>query len=48
MRLNREKVAEAKRKKAAKNDDDGLHLYELLEIATIFEINIDQCSLYTF
>lgn len=47
MRLNREKVAEAKRKKAAK-DDDGLHLYELLEIATVFGINIDQCSLYTF
>lgn len=46
MRLNREKVAEIKRKKAA-NDDEGLHLHELLEIATVFGINIDQCSLYT-
>lgn len=49
MRLLREKVAAAKRKQAEKEGKGGeISFADELEIASVFNINIDECSLYAF
>ncbi len=47
MRLLREKVAEVKRKQAQKNGEEQSFV-DLLEIASVFGIDIENCSLYAF
>ena len=47
MRLLREKVAAVKKKQAQKKGD-GQTLEELLEIATVFGIDTNNCTLYAF
>ena len=47
MRLLRERVAEAKKKKAGK-DGSKIKLADMLEIATVFGIDTSQCSFYAF
>lgn len=47
MRLLREKVAAVKRKQAQKNGEEQSFV-DLMEIASIFGIDIDNCSLYAF
>lgn len=48
IRLYNQQVAEIKKKKAQKSGEDGRPLYELLEIAKIFGIDIDSCTFYAF
>lgn len=48
MRLYHEQVAEIKKKKAKEKGEDGRSMSELLEIATIFGIDIDNCTFYAF
>lgn len=47
MRLLREKVAEAKKKQANKNGETTAFA-DMLEIATVFGIDINNCTLYAF
>lgn len=47
MRLLRERVAEAKKKQKDKKGQ-GQSLSDLLEIATVFGIDINNCTLYAF
>lgn len=47
MRLNREKIAEIKRKKAQETND-GKSFDELMEIATVYGINVEKVSLLAF
>lgn len=47
MRLNRERVAEAKRKKAKKEGTEQT-LLDQLEIAMTYGIDIDKCTLFAF
>lgn len=48
MRLLREQVAAVKKKQAQKKGDEGQSLNDLLEIATVFGIDINNCTLYAF
>lgn len=49
MRLLREKVEEVKRKQAAKRgENEDSSIIDSLEIASVFGIDISQCSLYAF
>lgn len=48
MRLLREQVAEVKRKQAQKNGDTELSLDEEMEIASVFNIDVENSSLYAF
>ena len=48
IRLYNKQVAEIKKKKAKEKGEDGRPLHELLEIAQIFGIDIDKCTLYAF
>ena len=49
MRLLRERVAEAKRRQAEKESQaKGLSFADQLEIATVFGIDINSCTLYAF
>lgn len=48
MRLLREKVAAVKKKQAQKEGEDEQSMAELLEIATVFGIDINNCTLYAF
>lgn len=47
MRLLREKVAAAKKKQAAKNNEQS-SIINLLEMATVFGIDLDKCSYFAF
>lgn len=47
MRLLREKVAAVKKRQAQK-DGEGQSLLDLLEIAEVFGIDTDKCSLFSF
>lgn len=47
MRLKREQVEEVKRKQAQKNNENESSFAEQLEIASVFGININQCTIYS-
>ena len=47
MRLLREKVAETKRKQAQKKGEDGQSFLDTLEIAEVFGIDIQKCTLFS-
>lgn len=48
MRLLREKVAAVKRKQAQKKNGEGQSLLDLLEIADVFGIDVQKCTLFSF
>lgn len=48
MRLLREKVAKVKAKQNKKNQKDELSFSDLLEIATIYNIDIKNCTIFAF
>lgn len=47
MRLLREKVEEAKRRQAQKKSENGSTFLDVLEIAEVFGVNTDKCTLYS-
>lgn len=47
MRLLRQKVAEAKQRQAQKKNEEGQSLLDILEIAEVFGIDIDKCTLFS-